>query len=72
MIWSILFFIVMIYVFGKLAIFGVKMAWGIAKFVCWILLLPIFLISLIFAGMFVIAVPILALVGLFTLLGTAT
>ena len=68
MIWSILFFIVMVHVFGKLAIFGVKMAWGIAKFVCWILLLPAFLIALVFAGMFVIAVPILAVIGLFTLL----
>lgn len=71
MIWDILFFVVMIFIFGKLAIFGLKMAWGIAKFVCWILLLPVFLIVLVAAGLFVIAVPILALVGLFTLLGTA-
>ena len=71
MIWDILFFVVMIFIFGKLAIFGLKMAWGIAKFVCLILLLPVFLIVLVAAGLFVIAVPILALVGLFTLLGTA-
>ena len=72
MIWDILFFVLMIFIFGKLAIFGLKMAWGIAKFVCLILLLPVFLIALVTAGLFIIAVPILAVVGLFTLLGAAT
>ena len=72
MIWDILFFVLMIFIFGKLAIFGLKMAWGIAKFVCLILLLPVFLIALVTAALFIIAVPILAVVGLFTLLGAAT
>ena len=72
MIWDILFFVLMIFIFGKLAIFGLKMAWGIAKFVCLILLLPVFLVVLVTAGLFIIAVPILAVVGLLTLFGAAT
>ena len=66
MLWTILYFVMMILVFGKLALIALKMAWGITKFVCIVLLLPLLLIALVLAGLFVIAVPILAIIGLFT------
>ena len=61
----ILFTIAMIYVFFKLMIFGIKACWGISKFFFCLLLLPIMLIGLAIAGLFVVAFPMLAIIGLF-------
>ena len=60
----ILFTIAMIYVFFKMMIFGIKACWGISKFFFCLLLLPIMLIGLAFAGLFIVAFPILAIIGL--------
>ena len=60
----ILFTIAMIYVFFKMMIFGIKACWGISKFFFCLLLLPIMLIGLAIAGLFVVAFPILTIIGL--------
>ncbi len=52
-----------------LLIIGVKAAWGIAKVLCVILLLPAFIIFLIVVGLFYIAIPLLAIIGLICLFG---
>ena len=61
---TLLFIILMFLIFGKLIGFAVKAAWGISKVVCTIVLLPLFLIGLVFAGLVGIALPILLVVGI--------
>ena len=60
----ILFTIAMIYVFFKMMIFGIKACWGISKFIFFLMFLPLILIGLAFAGLFIVAFPILAIIGL--------
>ena len=61
---SILFGIGMIWIFGKLLIFGIKAAWGLSKFLLTVVLLPLILIGLVVGGLMYIAFPILIVVGI--------
>lgn len=65
---TLLFIILMFLIFGKLIGFAVKAAWGISKIICTIVLLPLFLIGLVFAGLVGIALPILLVVGIVSLI----
>ena len=60
---EILFTICMIWVFGKLLIFGIKAAWGIMKIFCTIILLPVILIGLVVGGLIWLAFPLLLVIG---------
>ena len=60
---SFIFMILMIMVFGKLFIFGVKAAWGVTRILFTIVLLPAFLICLVLGGLMSLAFPILIIVG---------
>ncbi len=64
---TLLFFIMMIWVFWKLVKLSVKAAWGISKILFTLVLLPIILIVLAIAGFIYIAIPILAIVGVIAL-----
>ena len=64
---SLLFAICMIWVFGKLFVFGLKAAWGISKFLVTVVLLPLVLIVMVVGGLIYIAFPILLIVGIATL-----
>lgn len=64
---TLLFMILLFMVFGKLIGFAVKAAWGISKIVCTVVLLPLVLVGLVFAGLIGIAFPILLIVGLVAL-----
>ena len=63
-----LFMILMFLIFGKLLIFALRAAWGISKIVCTVVLLPLFLIGLVFAGLLGLAFPILLVVGVVLLI----
>ncbi|MCF2669058.1 hypothetical protein [Faecalicatena contorta] len=65
---SLLFAICMIWVFGKLFIFGIKAAWGISKFIVTVVLLPLALIGLVVGGFIYLAFPILVVVGIVSLI----
>ncbi|MDY5986753.1 MAG: hypothetical protein SPJ81_07330 [Lachnoclostridium sp.] len=65
---TLIFTILMLLIFGKLIGFAVKAAWGISKIICTVVLLPLFLIGLVFAGLIGIAFPILLVVGIVSLL----
>ena len=67
---EIIFVICMLAVFGKLLIFGIKATWGIAKILCTIILLPVFLIALVLGGLIYIAFPILIVIGLISIFAT--
>ena len=64
---TILFFMLMIWVFWKLVKLSVKAAWGISKILFTLVFLPIILIVLVIAGFIYIAIPILAIVGVIAL-----
>lgn len=65
---TLLFWIFFAIIFGKVLIFAVKAAWSIFKIIIWLVFLPVILIGMVLAGLIYIAIPILALVGLVTLL----
>lgn len=62
------FIILMFVVFAKLIFFAIQMAWGIGKVLLWLIALPFVLVALAFAGLFTLAFPILAIVGLVAIL----
>lgn len=64
---SLLFTIYMIWIFGKLFIFGVKAAWGISKLLLTVVFLPLILIGMVIGGLMSIAFPILIIVGIVAL-----
>lgn len=61
---SLLFAICMIWIFGKIMIFGMKAAWGLSKFLVTVVLLPFALILLVLGGLISIAFPILLVIGM--------
>ena len=64
---TIVFFILMLMIFGKLLIFGIKAAWGISKFLLTVVLLPVILIGLVIGGLFLFFLPILLVIGVVSL-----
>ena len=65
--WTALFVILTIAVFGKMIGFAVKATWGLTKILFNLVLLPVFLIGLVFAGLMYIALPLLVIVGVIML-----
>lgn len=65
---EIIFGICMIWVFGKLLIFGIKAAWGISKMLCTIVLLPVILIGMAIGGLIYIALPVVLVIGIIMLI----
>ena len=61
---TVLFMIMMLVVFGKIFGFALKATWGITKIIFSIVLLPLFLVALVFMGLMWIAFPVLILIGL--------
>lgn len=61
---SFLFFICMIWVFGKLFFLGIKATWGISKFLVTIVLFPLVLIGMVVGGLIYVAFLILILLGI--------
>ena len=64
---NIIFMILMFIVFGRILKFAIKAAWGMSKMICSIVLLPLFLICLVFKGLVEIAFPILVIVGIISI-----
>ena len=67
---EILFAVCMLWVFGKLLIFGIKTAWGITKILFTIIFLPVILVGLVLGGLIYIAFPVLIIIGIISLLAT--
>ena len=64
---TIISFILMFMIFGRILKFAIKAAWGISKIICSVVLLPIFLICLLLVGFVEIALPILVIVGIISM-----
>ena len=65
---ELIFAICMLYVFGKMLIWGIKAAWGIAKIFWTIIFLPVTLIGMVIGGLMYIAFPVLIVIGLISLI----
>ena len=65
---TLIFSICMFAVFGKLALFALKGAWGLTRIFFTLLFLPLILIGMVFKGLIVIALPALIILGIISLL----
>lgn len=70
LMFTFLFTLLMLIIFGKLALFAFKATWGLAKILLAIVFLPIILIILFATGFVFLAFPILIIVGIVTLIRT--
>jgi hypothetical protein len=66
----LLFTVMMIFVFGRLLIWGIRAAWGIGKMIFSLIFLPIVLIGLACTGMVYIALVVLIVCGIVTFVGS--
>ena len=69
---TLLFFVFFFIIFGKILSFALRAAWSITKIMIYLIFLPVILVGLVFDGLISIAFPVLLIVGLFSLLRTAT
>ena len=64
-----IFVIALIYVFFRMLIWGIKAAWGIAKFVAFVVLLPAILIGIALLGLFYVALGLVLIFVVFATVG---
>ena len=60
---TVLFFVLMIVVFGRIAFIACKFTWGFTKVLLTLVFLPVILMAIMFVGLFWWALPILLLIG---------
>ena len=65
---TILFIVLFFAVFGELLSIAIKFTWEITKITLFFVAFPIMLLTLVFAGLVYVAIPILAIVGVFTMM----
>ena len=65
---NLIFTIFMFLIFGNILMFAIRMAWGMTKVLFSLVFLPVFLIALVFAGLIKLAFPILAIIGLISII----
>ena len=68
MLIELIFAAMMISVFGRLFVFGLRATWGFARLAATIVFLPIILAVVLLGGLLQIAFPVLAVVGLVSLI----
>ena len=64
---TILFWVLMLMTFGKILKFAIKATWGLSKIIVSLVFLPLALIFLVLQGLTLLALPILAIVGVISL-----
>ena len=64
---GLIFWILMLAVFGNILMFAIRMTWGITKVLFSLVLLPVTLVVLVLGGLLRIAFPLLAVIGLILL-----
>ena len=65
---TLIFIIFMFLIFGNILKVAIKMAWGVTKVLFSLVFLPVFLIVLVLAGLIKLALPILAIVGVVSII----
>ena len=65
---TLAFFIGLIWMIWKIAIVGIKLTWGLIKFMFSVVLFPLAIVGIFFTGLVYIALPIVIVVGLVALI----
>ena len=66
---TLIFMVALVWLAWKMFVVGIKAAWGLAKIICTVLLLPFFIAGLFMVGMIYLAIPILIVVGILAIIG---
>ena len=66
---TLIFYIALFYVAIRMLIWGIKAAWGIAKIIAFAVLLPVLIIGLALAGMFMLALGLIVLMAIIATIG---
>lgn len=66
---GVVFIVALIWVSAKMLIWGIKAAWGIARVIVTIVLLPLFIIGLAWIGLFYVSIAVLIIAGIVALVG---
>ncbi len=66
---TVLFIISLLWVVWKIGMLGVRMAWGITKFVFGLIVFPVLVAGMFFLGLVYLAIPILIIAGIVALIG---
>ena len=66
---TIIFYIALVYVAIRMLVWGVKAAWGIAKIISCVVLLPVLIIGLAMAGLFMLALGIVVVIAIIATVG---
>ena len=66
---TLIFCIALFHVAIKMLIWGIKAAWGIAKIIAFVVLLPVLIIGLALAGMFMLALGLIVLMAIIATIG---
>ena len=66
---TIIFWAALIYVAVKMLLWGIKAAWGIAKIIAFVVLLPVLIIGLAMAGMFMLALGLIVVTAIMATVG---
>lgn len=64
---TLIFFILLLTIFGKLLAFSIKAAWGITKILFTVVFIPLILIIMVVCGLMYVALPVLAVIGIVAL-----
>ena len=64
---ELIFFVLMIVVFGKMIGFALRASWGIMKLLCTVIFFPVILIGMVVGGLMYIAFPLLIVGGIIAL-----
>lgn len=65
---TLIFVILMLWIFIRLFVFGIRAAWGLARILLTVFLLPVILSGLVIGGLIYIAIPVLIIIGILSLL----
>ena len=65
--WTIIFVLLMIAIFGRILAWGIKASWGLTKIVLVVVFFPLILIVFALSGLIFVALPILLIVGIVVL-----
>ncbi len=65
---DLLFYVLMFVIFGRIAFFAVKLAWGFTKVLVYLVFLPFILFIAIISGFISWVLPILVIIGILSLI----
>lgn len=66
---TLIFVVMMVTVFGKMTMFGLRAAWGITRMLASLVFLPLMLIGMVAWGLIHLAIPVLVILAVISVFG---